>query len=127
MLASCSEDGSVCVFEEQESALSAQDNGSTSKWVKKIELSNRNSKKAVNDVEFANRSLGIKLATASADGYIRIYEARDVFNLNEWELMVSETFPSLPSPSKQPIHPLFFYIPLAGASSRRYTRRKIHK
>lgn len=88
VLASCSEDGSVCVFEEQESALSAQDNGSTSKWVKKIELSNRNSKKAVNDVEFANRSLGIKLATASADGYIRIYEARDVFNLNEWELML---------------------------------------
>ena len=54
--------------------------------MKKVKLSN--SKKSVNDVKFSNRSLGIKLAAASADGYIRIYEAPDVFNLNKWDLML---------------------------------------
>jgi nucleoporin SEH1 len=87
VLASCSEDGVICVWEEQEaSSTQSLDNGTSGKWVRKVRLSN--SKKSVNDVKFSNRSLGIKLATASADGYIRIYEAPDVFNLNKWDVLL---------------------------------------
>lgn len=35
-------------------------------------------------VEFAPRHWGLKLATGSADGDVRIYEAIDVANLNQW-------------------------------------------
>lgn len=35
-------------------------------------------------VEFAPRHLGLKLATGSADGTVRIYEAIDIMNLNHW-------------------------------------------
>lgn len=46
------------------------------------------SKRAVNDVKFAPRNFGLKLATASADGFVRIYEANDVFSLGYWPLQV---------------------------------------
>lgn len=63
------------------------------RWQKKAQLSE--SKKAVNDVKFSPRYLGLKLATASADGTVRIYEASDVFSLNYWPLQVSFGFFSL--------------------------------
>ena len=44
------------------------------------------SKGSVNDVKFAPRHQGLKLAAGSADGIIRIYEATDVFALNYWSL-----------------------------------------
>lgn len=47
------------------------------------------SKRAINDVKFAPRHLGLKLASAAADGYVRIYEATDVFSLNYWQLQDS--------------------------------------
>ena len=47
------------------------------------------SKKAVNDVKFSPRHLGLKFASASADGIVRIYEATDVFSLNYWQMQVS--------------------------------------
>lgn len=53
-------------------------------WTCKATLSD--SKKAVKDVKFAPRHLGLKLAAASADGFLRIYEATDVFSLNFWQL-----------------------------------------
>ena len=34
--------------------------------------------------------MGLKLATASMDGSVRIYEAIDVMNLAHWPLMVSK-------------------------------------
>lgn len=92
LIASCSEDSTICIWEEQESASNSQlsennnSNSSSTRWVKKIKLSN--SKRSVNDVAFSNRSLGIKLAAASADGYLRMYEAPDVFDLNKWDLML---------------------------------------
>ena len=37
-------------------------------------------------MEFAPRHLGLRLASGSADGVVRIYEALDTMNLNHWKL-----------------------------------------
>jgi WD40 repeat protein len=63
---------------------------SSGRWLKKSQLSE--SKRAVNDVKFAPRNFGLKIATASADGFVRIYEASDVFSLGYWPLQVSTLF-----------------------------------
>ena len=39
---------------------------------------------SVTDIQFSPRHLGLKLATCSADGFVRIYEAIDVINLAHW-------------------------------------------
>jgi len=41
----------------------------------------------VSDIKFAPRHVGLKLATCSADGFVRIYEAIDVMNLAHWPLI----------------------------------------
>lgn len=56
------------------------------RWLKKSQLIE--SKRAINDVKFAPRVFGLKLATASADGSVRIYEASDPFSLTYWPLQV---------------------------------------
>lgn len=96
LLASCSEDRTTCIWEEQESIggggeyIKKNDRAISGKqttgqrWTLKTTLSE--SRKSVNDVEFAPRHLGLKIATASADGFVRIYEAPDVFSLNMWQL-----------------------------------------
>jgi nucleoporin SEH1 len=55
-----------------------------SRWIRKATLSD--SKRAVRDVKFAPRHLGLMVACASADGTVRVYEATDVFSLNIWQL-----------------------------------------
>ncbi|XP_035294508.1 nucleoporin SEH1-like, partial [Cricetulus griseus] len=40
----------------------------------------------VTDVKFASKHMGLMLATCSADGIVRIYEAPDVMNLSQWSL-----------------------------------------
>ena len=85
LIASCSEDKSICIWEEQESVTYLKVE-QRDRWQKKIQLSD--SKKSVNDVKFAPRHLGLKIAAASADGTVRIYEATDVFSLNYWQLQV---------------------------------------
>lgn len=55
-----------------------------SRWVSKATLSD--ARRSVSDVEFAPRHLGLRLASASADGIVRIYEAIDAMNLNHWKL-----------------------------------------
>ena len=53
-------------------------------------------KKSVNDVKFSPRHHGLKLATASADGKVRVYEAVDSFVVSHWnlqdEFLVEQTF-----------------------------------
>ena len=44
------------------------------------------SRTSVTDVKFGPRHLGLLLATCSADGTVRIYEAPDVMNLSQWSL-----------------------------------------
>jgi len=107
VFASCSEDRMVCIWEEwgdvssssSASASAAASSpavpassssaaaGSKQRWQCKAQLTE--SKRAINDVKFAPRHLGLKVATASADGYVRIYEATDVFSLNYWQLQDS--------------------------------------
>lgn len=84
-MASCSEDRIVNIWEEQVAAVNEKSE-SKDKWVKKAQLSD--SKKAVVDVKFAPRHLGLKIASASAEGIVRIYEATDVFSLSYWVLQV---------------------------------------
>lgn len=86
IIASCSEDSNVIIWEEQES-VTGSDGAERGRWQKKSQLTD--SRKAVNDVKFAPRQLGLMLATASADGMVRIYEANDVFSLGYWPLQAS--------------------------------------
>lgn len=44
------------------------------------------SRTSVTDVKFAPKHMGLVLATCSADGVVRIYEAPDVMNLSQWSL-----------------------------------------
>jgi nucleoporin SEH1 len=83
LLASCSEDNTICLWEEQEATKTSS---GSDRW-KKFKLAS--CKCSVNDVKFCHRSFGLKLASASADGFLRIYEALDIFDMNKWDLMVS--------------------------------------
>lgn len=58
------------------------------RWSEKARL--QDSRATVQDIKFAPHYLGLKLATISADGVLRIYEATDIINLAHWTLMVFE-------------------------------------
>jgi nucleoporin SEH1 len=45
------------------------------------------SRGSVQDIEFGPKHLGLKLASTSTDGQVRIYEALDVMNVSHWTLM----------------------------------------
>jgi len=53
-------------------------------WVRRANLVD--SRTSVTDVKFAPKQLGLVLATCSADGIIRVYEAPDMMNLSQWTL-----------------------------------------
>jgi len=63
--------------------------GSKSTWVKRATLGD--SRDSVQDIKFAPRQVGLRLATGSADGFVRIYEAPDVTNLSHWSSMEFES------------------------------------
>ncbi|ETV80902.1 hypothetical protein H257_06353 [Aphanomyces astaci] len=102
IVASCSFDRTVIVWEESlskpPSAAPLPPHGSMSlshhpsdsgpsqsqPWTLQAQLTD--SRESVHDVKFAPRHLGLRLATASADGYIRMYEAANPMNLSEWTL-----------------------------------------
>lgn len=56
------------------------------RWARKAQLGD--SRDSVQDIKFSPRHLGLKLATASSDGLVRVYEAVDVMNLSHWPLQV---------------------------------------
>lgn len=56
----------------------------TRHWIRRTNLVD--SRTSVTDVKFAPKTLGLLLATCSADGVVRIYEAPDVMNLSQWTL-----------------------------------------
>jgi len=41
----------------------------------------------VSTIKFAPAHQGLKIATGSADGFVRIYEAIDITNLSQWQIM----------------------------------------
>jgi len=77
LIATCGSDHEAKIFEERTNATSV-----ASRWTAKAQLTE--ARKAVSCVEFAPRHWGLKLATGSADGCVRIYEAVDVMNLAQW-------------------------------------------
>ncbi|CAD7955507.1 unnamed protein product [Amoebophrya sp. A25] len=72
---SCGEDRAVNVWSERTY-------GERSGWKKRA--SRLDATKAVVDVRFAPRHHGLKMASASLDGFVRVYEAPDALNLGDW-------------------------------------------
>ncbi|XP_070575761.1 nucleoporin SEH1-like [Ptychodera flava] len=83
VLATCSFDRTAAVWEEVVGEAHPNQRGQ-SHWVKRSSLVD--SRTSVTDVKFAPKHLGLLLATCSADGVVRIYEAPDVMNLSQWSL-----------------------------------------
>ncbi|KAN0035671.1 hypothetical protein ACTA71_004955 [Dictyostelium dimigraforme] len=79
VIASCSFDRTVCIWEESE------DEKGQKKWQLKAHLVD--SRDSVTDIKFAPKSFGLRLATCSSDGNIRIYEAMDIMNLSQWTIV----------------------------------------
>lgn len=71
-------------FPANANALTAAAPNLASRWTTKTQLTE--ARKAVSCLEFAPRHWGLKLATGSADGCVRIYEAVDIMNLAQWPL-----------------------------------------
>ncbi|KAG7203142.1 hypothetical protein KM043_010262 [Ampulex compressa] len=84
VLATCSFDRTAAVWEEIVGEGSGSGERGMRHWVRRTNLVD--SRTSVTDVKFAPKTLGLLLATCSADGVIRIYEAPDVMNLSQWTL-----------------------------------------
>lgn len=85
VLATCSFDRTVAIWEEQMGQQRGSLQGRSTHWVKRASLVD--SRTEVNDVKFSPHHLGLMIATCSTDGMLRIYEAQDVMNLSQWSLM----------------------------------------
>ncbi|XP_033216156.1 nucleoporin SEH1-A isoform X2 [Belonocnema kinseyi] len=84
VLATCSFDRTAAVWEEIVGEGSGPGERGMRHWVRRTNLVD--SRTSVTDIKFAPKTLGLLLATCSADGVIRIYEAPDVMNLSQWTL-----------------------------------------
>lgn len=84
VLATCSFDRTAAVWEEIVGETPGPGERGTRHWVRRTNLVD--SRTSVTDVKFGPKSQGLQLATCSADGVIRIYEAPDVMNLSQWTL-----------------------------------------
>ena len=93
LLATCGADKNVCIFEEvQTGAMEPLGMGTgavngleaSTTWVEKAKLSEAS--RSVSVVQFAPAHHGLMLASGSADGIVRIYEAIDVMDLDHWTL-----------------------------------------
>ena len=82
VLATCSFDRTAAVWEEIVSDASSDHHQTT--WIRRAPLVDWRT--SISDVRFSPRCMGLQLATVSADGVIRIYEAMDVMNLSTWSL-----------------------------------------
>ncbi|CAD6225448.1 GSCOCG00005683001-RA-CDS [Cotesia congregata] len=84
VLATCSFDRTASVWEEIVGRSSGPNERGMRHWIRRTNLVD--SRTSVTDVKFGPKTLGLILATCSADGVIRIYEAPDVMNLSQWTL-----------------------------------------
>lgn len=82
VIATCSSDRTAAIWEEMIGEMKAD--GRNRPWIKRTSLVD--SRTSVTDVKFAPKHMGLQLATCSADGIVRIYEAPDVMNLSQWSL-----------------------------------------
>ncbi|KAI8149293.1 WD40-repeat-containing domain protein [Fennellomyces sp. T-0311] len=81
VIASCSLDRLVKIWEEQPMEAKA----SQKRWVERFRLVE--SRGAVLDIAFSPTPGALRLATCSADGIVRIYEALEPTNLAQWSQM----------------------------------------
>lgn len=81
IIACCSTDRTVRIFEEQEHE--ARNSGK--RWIERAKLND--ARASVHDIWFAPSHLGLRIASISADGMVRIYEAMESSNLSRWTLM----------------------------------------
>jgi len=84
VLATCSFDRTAAVWEEIVGDTPGPGKRGTRHWVRRTNLVD--SRTSVTDVKFGPKAQGLQLATCSAEGIIRIYEAPDVMNLSQWTL-----------------------------------------
>eukprot|EP01087_Luapelamoeba_hula_P014439 TRINITY_DN4224_c0_g1_i1.p1 TRINITY_DN4224_c0_g1~~TRINITY_DN4224_c0_g1_i1.p1 ORF type:complete len:525 (+),score=64.80 TRINITY_DN4224_c0_g1_i1:115-1689(+) len=82
VLLSCSFDQSVKVWEE-----AGEEKDGLKIWIKRAELAD--SRESLNDVKPAPPHFGLRFATCSDDGQVRIYETMDTMNLAHWSLQSS--------------------------------------
>lgn len=68
----------------EEVSATSPTSGSPVRWLRRTNLVD--SRTNVTSCKFGPKSLGLVLATTSADGNIRIYEAPDFLNLSQWTL-----------------------------------------
>ncbi|XP_066142823.1 nucleoporin SEH1 [Euwallacea fornicatus] len=108
VLATCSFDRTAAVWEEIVGDIPGPGKRGQRHWVRRTNLVD--SRTSVTDVKFAPKQQGLQLATCSAEGIIRIYEAPDVMNLSQWTLQ-HEVQCKLPlsclswNPSLSRVHP----------------------
>ncbi|XP_018567541.1 nucleoporin SEH1 [Anoplophora glabripennis] len=108
VLATCSFDRTAAVWEEIVGETPGPGERGTRHWVRRTNLVD--SRTSVTDVKFGPKTQGLQLATCSAEGIIRIYEAPDVMNLSQWTLQ-HEVQCKLPcsclswNPSLSKLHP----------------------
>ena len=67
------------------SGLAPEAGAGSSRWQKVASLKG-DGRESVSDLKFAPRHFGLCLATCSTDGFVRIFVADDVMNLEEWRL-----------------------------------------
>ncbi|XP_045461022.1 nucleoporin SEH1 [Harmonia axyridis] len=84
VLATCSFDRTAAVWEEIIGETIGPGDRGIRHWIRRTNLVD--SRTSVTDVKFGPKSQGLQLATSSAEGIIRIYEAPDVMNLTQWTL-----------------------------------------
>ena len=94
IIATCSYDKTVIIWEERHKA--SQKIGSTnfmineedeeeSTWISRAKL--LESKESIEDIKFGPKHMGLVIATASADGILRIYECPDLMNLAYFKMI----------------------------------------
>lgn len=84
VLATCSFDRTASIWEETVGEKLSPAITPVKKWIRRTNLVD--SRTSVTDVKFGPKKLGLLLATTSADGMLRIYEAPDIMNLAQWNL-----------------------------------------
>lgn len=92
ILASCSFDQQVLIWEEQDSPasqpgaqngnLNGEQQSRQGTWHQAARL--KDGRESVTDIKFAPRHLGLQVATCSSDGHVRIFTAEDVMNFEHW-------------------------------------------
>lgn len=98
ILASCSFDQQVLIWEEQDAPVNAptvavagagagagagaEEKSRQGKWHQAAQL--KDGRDSVTDLKFAPRHLGLQVATCSSDGFVRIFSAEDVMNFEHW-------------------------------------------